>query len=534
MLRKYTRPVVFLGIIIFSLFLVISCEEDFTDINSSVVTNSKFITGDTVLEVEITGKDIERVQADALALGPGVLGQYLLGVFNNANYEKIEASIISQISIPENPDLVIGSYGADTTVATTVDAVLLRIPYQVTLESSTSTERIYTLDSIIGNQEASFTLNVYRLSTFLNDLNPTNPSVRNQYFSDYSYDLVPDNLFPEHLNVTEDLQFKPNRYDSIQVISRKLNSGVEYAKDTVRYENNVPYISIPLKGDIIQDVLLSQYETANFESQEVFNNYFRGIMITAEGNDGSLISLDLSNTTHQPMIDVYYTNTVIKGGTEVIDTIKRNDEFLLSGVRNSQYKMTAGQAPSSHQFALQGTAGTSAQVKIFGDDTDDNDVFDVLEVLRTKDWLINDATLTLYVDENIVGSDTIVTPSRLFIFRDQITSSNEEVALQTLDYLTEGPATVGGFLTKDDMRNPDRYTFNITDYVSELVAGRINNTDLLGVKVSNPTDFPVLTTDVVVRSYNWNPQAVMLLNGLEANGERKAVLKISYSKRIEN
>ena len=100
MLRKYIKATCYVVFTAFLLGLVVSCEEDFTDIGTSIVNNDQFTTNDTVFEIEMTAKNIAKVQADGLSIG-GLLGQYLLGVYNNNNYKKIEASIISQLSIPK-------------------------------------------------------------------------------------------------------------------------------------------------------------------------------------------------------------------------------------------------------------------------------------------------------------------------------------------------------------------------------------------------------------------------------------------------
>lgn len=123
MLRKYMKATVSVAITVFLLVSIVSCEEDFTDIGTSIVNNGEFSTNDTVFEIEVTGKNIENVQADGFEIG-GVLGQYLLGVYNNSNYKKIEASIISQLAIPFDLTIVDNEYGSDTTVVTTIDTVL--------------------------------------------------------------------------------------------------------------------------------------------------------------------------------------------------------------------------------------------------------------------------------------------------------------------------------------------------------------------------------------------------------------------------
>jgi len=157
MLRKYMKATVSVAITVFLLVSIVSCEEDFTDIGTSIVNNGEFSTNDTIFEIEVTSKNIENVQADGFEIG-GVLGQYLLGVYNNINYKKIEASIISQLAIPFDLTIVDNEYGSDTTVVTTIDTVLLRIPYNASLLATTTVNSNYQLDSIIGNQLVPFTL----------------------------------------------------------------------------------------------------------------------------------------------------------------------------------------------------------------------------------------------------------------------------------------------------------------------------------------------------------------------------------------
>ena len=528
MLRKYIKATCYVVFTAFLLGLVVSCEEDFTDIGTSIVNNDQFTTNDTVFEIEMTAKNIAKVQADGLSIG-GLLGQYLLGVYNNNNYKKIEASIISQLSIPNNLNKVDQDYGADTITITSIDTVLLRIPYNASLLNTALLDSDYLLDSIIGDQTEPFTLNIFRLETYLSGLNPTTPALLNTYYSDQTYEVS-----TEKLNSVEDIQFTPNRRDTAQFVKRRLSTGLVYDTDTIVYANSVPSISIPLKEDLIKELLFDQYETPNFASQDAFNNYFRGIKIQAEGDNGSLISLGFNNNNLQPLIDIYYTNTVlVDGGTVVYDTVKKTDTFLLSGIRTNEYKTTPGQVPGVNHVPIQGVSGSMAQLKILGDDDDLNGIPDDLEELRTKNWLINDATITVYVDQDVIEPDTTAIPYQLFIFRDGVNSAGIETPRQITDYVTEGVNEVGGALNVNDDNKPNSYTFKITDYISELLAGNTDNLPALGVRVFNPTDLPVSSVDTVVRNYNWNPKAITLLNNNTQNTSRKPKLKISYSLKTE-
>ena len=196
--------------------------------------------------------------------------------------------------------------------------------------------------------------------------------------------------------------------------------------------------------------------------------------------------------------------------------------------------MTPGQTPGFNNVPIQGTAGSMAQLKILGDDNDQNGIPDKLEELRTKNWLINDASITLYIDQDLVETDTTATPYQLFIHKDGLNSAGIQTPSQILDYITEGVNEVGGSLELDDLDRPDSYTFKITDYISELLSGTTNDLPSLGVKAFNPTDIPVSAIDTIIRNYNWNPKAIMLLNHNTQDASRKARLKISYTLKTED
>ena len=504
--KNFRKRSLVAGVLVVVFSGIISCEKDFTDIGSSIINNSQFDTKDTILEVDVVSVPITSVRASGISLG-GLLGQYLLGVYNNDDYEKIEASIVTQLNLPTSLDALTGTTDTSS-VHTELDTVILRIPYQATLVSGTTSE--YTLDSIIGDKEKAFSLNIFEISTFLNSLDPNNPSKNNRYQSDADYTKTGDAL-----NATLDFQFKPNAEDTVIVVSRKLKSGEKFEDIITLNDNKTPFARIPLnKAKFIE--FMSKYEDAEFLSQEAFNNYFRGLIVEATGNDGSLLSLSFSGTL-APSIELYYTNTVTLNSTQVVlDTILKNDSFVFGGVRNSIYKMGTTPGVLPNQLPIQGTAGNMANITIFKDG---------LSGLRSKNWLINDASLTFYVDQSVVEFDTIASPTRLFLYKNPANSNPTIIK----DVLTEGIDAFDGTRQLSDNNRPDKYNFKITDYVSDLLSGVSNNNSVLGLKAFNITDAPTSVVDTIVETYNWNPKAVMLLNGSNTNGSRKAQLKISYT-----
>ena len=528
-MKNIYRKGIYFGVLFLVFAGVISCEEDFTDIRSGVVSNTKFSTNDTILEVLVSNAGIENIRGDGLELGGapffGLQGQYLLGTYINDEYENIEASIVSQINI--NSALKLASYDNPDGLSyeTTIDTAFLRLPYHATLISNNS-RPIYELDSITGDQELPFTLNIYELETYLNTLNPADPTKINEFLSDREYEI---NSNP--LTALENMDFAPTENDTLVIIKRRNSLGDLYKTDSIRYGVGVslPMAIIPLKKSFVKEVFLDNYETPNFESQSNFNNYFRGIVIDAKEKThasgergGALISFSLNSTgvaTTSSLIEVYYTNTFFKSNSTEIDTVITNTHaFQLGGIVNGKYKSNNKVYPVNKEVKLQGAAGSEAKIEILKGMQ--------LTVLRDKNWLINDAALTFYINQD---SDTTNTANQLYLYKRGEDLNSNPLTSHIKDIFTEGLATFGGFLEKEDNKK-DHYTFRITDYLSDILSGETDYNPPLRLKVYNTSDTQI--TDTIFKNYNWNPKSISILNGDEnLNGVRRAQLKISYTKK---
>lgn len=525
-MKKNIIEVVYVAVLIGFLGLIISCENDFTDIGSNVITNTKFDTDGVFVDINIENSPLEKVQSDNISRQ---LGQYLLGVYSNPNYEKIEASIVAQISIANNLEVVKDTFPSGTSIVTTIDTVFIKLPYQVRLASAT--DKSYKLDSVFGDTSKSFRLNVYRSNTFINTFNPLDPTKINSYFSNDTFEKT-----GSELNAQVNFPFKPSVADTIFVIKRRLNNNTIYKRDTLKFTTStaskipVPFARIPLKKDVFKALFLDKYKTGEFASQQVFNDYFRGVILEASGNEGSLVSFnfDNTNTLLRPSIEVYYTNTIINADSSVRDTISKNDSFSFNGFKINTFKMENKIYPMNNEVKVQGTAGSEAIINIFGADLNNNGIADKLEELRANNWLINDATLTFYINQAI---DTAFAPDRLYLYKSD-NSSGSQITSQIKDAISEASfGGISGFLVRDSNGRKEKYVFKITDYVSDLLNGNTNYLPKLKLKTYNNSDSPSTATDTIFRNFSWNPKAVTLFNQSSINGDKKATLKISYSER---
>lgn len=505
MTTKVVTILKYLGFFSIVFFTIVSCEKEIENIGVDIIDNDKFSTGDFVAEVATNNINVDSVQANGIA-------QYLLGVYSDKEFGGIKGSIVSQIIIPTT-----GSY-YDYGENAAIDSVIMYIPYQVTAQDDADDGKpVFEIDSIIGNTDQEFKLSVYELETYLNSLDPTDPSKPMVYYSDKVFEKSTTPFFSEN--------FKVNPNDTVAYIKRYMPDGITvYDTDTIKETSSSPAIKLPLNEDMIQQIFVDNADGSEFESVDAFLRYFRGFYIEATeatSNESHLISLSLLKSR----MTIYYSNDQDEAeGQDLNDNdvtgessvrVKESYEFSFGTTRSNVLERDNSDIQQSgpDRLYVQGAAGSIATIDLFeGQD---------LPEIRENQYLITGATLTLYVDQD--ASSNIV-PGQLFIYNYQ---DNEQI----LDMMTEGIATVGGYLEYDDDGNPYKYVFSITDYISEvLLSEDPEELVTLGIKVYNPTDSPQSILDTVIDQYSWTPKGVVLYNQSDEFEEKRVKLDIYYSK----
>ena len=510
-------------ILYFSLLLLfsIACESDLNSINASFIDNKNFEAKERVFSpVSFKTESISSVNSSTF-------GQYLFGVYNNPNFGTLKASFVSQLSLPTSLEYTSESYGVDTLVVPSLDGVVLYIPYQATLGVAEDQKPRYSLDSIFGAYDSiaesygSFDFEVHELETFLNPLSPSDPSRPSRFDTDRTYET-------KGLLATVS-KFSPSAKDTVTYIKRSID-GTVYDTDTIQLSNAAPRIAIPLDTDFFKTKILDKLPAKgaaapeDLSSQQDFIRYFRGLYLkTVSGTPGSIASLLLSNA----FVEMYYTNVVRKVSTgAILDTIKRAKTFPFGGVRASKYEHDHTGASDTDKIYVQGASGFQANIKLFGYDSEQpntvsSELQSLLEAANDDEgkpkWLINEASLTFYVDKSswLSATDKVF---KLFLYK-----KTPNYDSQILDYITAASFSAEEGVLQKDENDAYYYKFRVTDYITKLLDGtQSKNIDNLGLKVFANGDLPVSTADTLVTSNNWNPRGVVL------DGSRTK-LKINYS-----
>jgi len=547
----------YITIISILIISIIACETDFENVGGELVNNGVFNTKKQSIEILSYTKNLEKSRVDNINTSGVTSLRMPLGIMDNEDFGMLKSQVVAQIIPPSNIE-----WGESFNL----DAVYLEIPYDSkSIRKDTDTIPKFELNNIYGDKDIIYKIKVSRLDTYLNSLDPSDPSQSNKYYSDKVYNITSDVLYP----LTD---FKPIENDTVEYFDRTLlSSSYNFeeiqVQDTIKYTEAKPFIRFKLNKTFFEDNFTNEDQRVFLEDRTDFLNHFKGIVIDAEGTDGSVMMLDFSLAK----INLYYTNLEDKVADEVepvdlnndgdyvdegeTEGVHLNDDddytdlqvtisvrtkktltFPLIGIKTNHFErdyssalgLTQITSPNTvegeQKLYVQGAAGSIAILDLFnGVDLDE---------LRAKNWLINEASLTFNIDNE--NNNNV--PNRLLLYKldpDEINDINENV--QVLDAITQGDF-FNGFLQVDDSesKNPTKYKVNITDYISEILKKEDFKTpSKLGLKVYNVLDSPVSPQDTIVKDYSWNPQGVVLYgnNFIESDTDydKRVKLEIYYT-----
>jgi len=491
----------------------VSCEKEIDNIGVDLIDNDTFENQKITSNIQSESLNIESVKATGL-------GQYLFGIYKDEEFGKLKGSVISQLGISSTGDKY--TYGDNMTI----DEVIIDLPYQATrnAEDYDDGKPKFAIDSVFGNADQSFKINVYELGTFLNTLDPNDPSKNATYLSNKEY-IKGTNLYSEN--------FKVNPNDTVAYVKRLMLDGTVYDTDTIKTSSVTPSIKLKLDKTIIKNIFVDNNNGIDFSSLETFRKGFRGLYIEPEAlneNQTHLISLLMNAAS----MKIYFSNDVVKdegddedlngndvNGEEGVTVRTKNTfTFSLAGVKTNKLErdVTIPKASGNDRLYIQGAAGSDAVIELFIDED--------IEALRAQNLLITEANLILHIDQD---ADTDLIPEQLFIYDY---SKNEHIR----DIFTEGVAVVGGVLLKDDEGNSlHKYKFSITDYIADILTSDDEFESLkLGVKVYNgSSEMPSSITDIAIKNQSWTPKGIVIFDESEAHGDKKLKLDIYYSKLNE-
>ena len=247
-------------------------------------------------------------------------------------------------------------------------------------------------------------------------------------------------------------------------------------------------------------------------------------------------------STANANMTIYYTNDIIrdegadedlndngiKGEKDVVVRTKQSMIFRFSGVRAGKYirdynipeirealdnpNLTLGEK----KLYIHGAGGSETIINIFPN-------LDDLDDLKSKEWLINEANLTIYLE----GNQKEV-PTKLFLYNYDYKSK-----IKDQYSFNFGPEIFGGLLEYDSEGEPEKYKFRITKYIMDLIEKEddLQESPKLALRNFVSSDgFDPQVLDTLSRDYNWIPKGVILKGNLPESDKKRIKLEIYYSK----
>jgi len=350
---------------------------------------------------------------------------------------------------------------------------------------------LYALDSLIGNSEATFKLKVSELDYFLRPYDPDSNFEKFQKY--YSNNRLPEN-FSGHILFDDEIKIDPNEL----VFYNEDDPETEDVDESEEVKERLsPRIRVDLDNDFFQTKFLDKEGSQEISNLDNFKLYFKGlVMETYDFSDPLLMILNFNEAEIKVIYEYQKYNkqdTPDDTADDTVDTEEAEFLFKLNGIKLNSFKhdpypgyvysAIADTITNPERVYLKGGEGIMAEIELF---KDDNGV-DVLEEIRAKEWLVNEANISIYIDKDMLSvSGGIIEPSRLYLY-DLVNKA------PVIDYFVDNTAGQksyqnkvihGGLIELDEDKNGLMYKIRISEHIKNVVRKDSTNVKL-GLVVSS-------------------------------------------------
>lgn len=543
MKMKYILPKI--GAIVVVIIALASCEEDFSNINTNIIDQNFTAELDESKTVIAYSKKIPSVQTNGLPV-------YQLGIYNDPVYGKTTANLLAQVTLRD------GDVAPDFGDCTVLDSVVLYLPFfsDAVVNGDKTT---YTLDSIYGNDPIN--ISIYESNLFLRDFDPNSNFEEFQKYYSNDGPIFKDQIITGGVNnlMYKIENFVPSNEPHTIIVTQLNEQGAE--EDVL--EELPPGIRVKLPLAFFEQKIIANGGSLALLNNNNFREFFRGIYFEVESDtdDGNLVLFELNDSDNDPMndarISLFYTFKSLTGNqtceTADLEEFDGDIDLLFNAISVNVFEddipteientlSSANVTEGEETLYVRGGEGVLTIIELFGPDTDGNGVADELEDLRDKGWLINEANLIFYVDQDKIEGGS-AEPERLIIydakngrrlidFDFDLTFSSEPI-----DAITEHL----GRLERGSDGNGDFYKIKITSHLSDVINNDSINVPLGLIVSQNVTEpafqsleselspRPGLSIEDIPVSGVIAPQGTVLFGNKTSNTSKRLKLQIFYT-----
>ena len=402
---------------------------------------------------------------------------------------------------------------------------------------------VYDVDSLLGNFDDAFKLKIQEMDYYLSEYDPTNNfETRQRYYNDNN---ILEN-FAGQVLFDGEVQIDKNEL----IIYREDDPETTDIDESEEIKERLsPRIRVPLNSEFFQSKIIEKEGSIDLANLDNFNLYFKGIYVNAyDFSDPLLMILDFdsSEIVINYEYDKYNKNNTDEDLTD--DTIDRESKdykitlfgnkinLIKKDLLSSEIITNINSSNNLSKIYLKGGEGLMAEIDLFKDSQGN----DLLEDIKSRPWLINEANLTFYVDRETVDlNGGLIEPFRIYLY-------DLDSNLPLVDYYiddTQGPRSSerktnhGGILEVDSDQLGIKYKIRISEHVKNIVRKDSTNKKLGLVLSSNITN--IFSTELkggsglesVPQSSVVNPLGTVL-HGPEpdqSNYDKRLKLELFYS-----
>lgn len=372
---------------------------DFNEIDGGLLKNPNFDTNVFTATIQVSQVKESAVQTNGL-------GGYLLGQYSQVPFGTKSATIVAQVTLPAvNP-----TFGTKTKASEnsenkseneTVREAYLYIPFfnpnSSNSNASYSQNVEYTLDSIYGNRDASFQVNVRELNYFLSDID-TDLNAKIYYSNDTN---ITSNLGASIVSNTTSTYTISNK-----AITRYQFDNPQTSEDESKKVQDVlaPGLRIPLSTNFFQTKIINKEGSSELANANEFKKYFKGISVsTSNFSKDLMMLLNMANAK----IEIVYSYETSGTNSTTTETRKNRYELSLNGITVNLFNNSGESLTDSSKIYLSGALGQTASITISNTD---------IANIKSQKLMVTDASLLLYVDNSVSYTKE---PERLFIYNTQ-------------------------------------------------------------------------------------------------------------------
>lgn len=541
---------------VFFIFLIFSCDKDFTSIDSDVISSENAINFSTSLI------DYPLI-ASNLRLNPvksNNLPSFMLGYNNNPVFGESKASFLGQVI----PTEFSPSFGENVVL----DSVVLTIPYYSRgVETSEEGDITYEIDSVYGNTPTK--LYVYKSNFYLRDFDPSGDFSDSQNY--YSNGSLSNSEYINQAEVEAELLFESgvigDGSDDFVPSSERIDLtlldslGESYVSSSI-----APAIRLKLNNpndNFWQSIFFENEGNPELVNPNTFKEFFRGLYIKADGinSEGSMMMLNFASSNTK--LTIHYTSDTStdsdtdSGGTTT-ETISSQNEYVLNftdnliNVYENNFQIDVSNSNTvegDERLYLKGGEGYMSTIDLFnGEIQDENgEMVDAFDHFKNSFYdgeneiankIINEAYIEFFVDQTQNIQDE---PDRIYLynfeqntalidyFLDQsVSSTTINAKINHLEPLTRD----GDSLTGEGVK----YKIRITEHLNNLILRDSTNAKLALVVTANVgsiDNFSILNSGEENRDFPsgaiLTPNGTVLHGSQSENIDKRPRIKIYYT-----